>query len=116
MSTGDNLFGFDLLQKKSLVQYVATHGGGGGGGGSIVTLSDVTPGVIYPLQVGHILMTYTGTDGVFQWTNVDMGQVIQSNVDAGFQARQLPFIDSSSPTALQDLIAQMIAKGTMASS
>lgn len=115
MSTGDNLFGFDLLQKKSLISYVATHGGGGGGG-SIATLSDFTPSVLFPIGVGDTLMTYTGTDGVYQWTNVPIGTIIQGNVDAAFSAKQLPFIDSSSPTALQDLIAAMIAKGTMASS
>lgn len=115
MSTGDTLFGFDILQRKNLINYVATHGGGGGGG-SIATLTDYTPGALFPPGVGDTLMTYTGTDGVFTWTNVPIGTIIQGNVDAGFAARQLPFIDSSSPTALQDLIAAMISKGTMASS
>lgn len=115
MSIGDMLFGFDLLQRKSLINYVATHGGGGGGG-SIATLSDYVPGVLFPEGVGDTLMTYTGTDGVYTWTNVPIGTIIQGNVDAGFAARQLAYIDSSSPTALQDLIAGMIAKGTMAPS
>lgn len=110
MSSNEPLFGFNTTQKLTLAEYIATHSGGGG---SMVALSDVDIGVGSPLGVGDVLIVYSGEPGAFRWTNVPFGGTIQSNVDAAFAAKKLDFIDSSSPTAVEDLIADLIAKGLM---
>lgn len=97
MSSTEQLFGFDLIQKKSLAEYLAANGGGGGN-----TLGGlpVTPGFIGPLANGDLFVVFQGGDGLFV-TNYPSATVVNGQTQAFLEA--IPGWNGAAEQTLQNL-------------
>lgn len=112
----EQLFGFNLQQKKSLAEYVAENGGGGG---TISGSSDFDEGLLTPIGVGDVVFAaaVSEEEGT-TWTNVNLSSTVLGLITATNDARELENIDDAADAAdllikFNLLLDDLKAKGLM---